>query len=132
MFRYWRKVVAVRECLRDTDCGACLYLDTDAVLNPVHWKGLADVEAFLAHGDRLMGFTPDMMTKVPTRMNAGVFAVRNTPKAVDVVDAWWDEFPPGAWRKKRDGKWKCVDKTRKGSSEKVSGVARHFSARASP
>lgn len=98
---YWRKVHATRSCLDNPGCDACLYVDSDAVLNHHHWQGATDVETLLGQGD--FGFTPDWARD---RMNAGVFAVRNSSTGKAIMDAWLSE-QSNAWSTDSEGEWSC-------------------------
>lgn len=106
---YWRKVAAMRVCLAQqaTRCDACLYIDTDAVLNVRRWRGLMDVRRLLGEGH--FAFAPDMIS-VPNRLNAGVFAARNSSRAAAILDSWWFALPRDAWtREEPSGTWRCRD-----------------------
>lgn len=100
---YWRKVHAIKQCLERDECGVCMYLDTDAILNSKEWKGSQSIDAFLESKD--MGLSCDWGRD---RFNAGVFAVKNTAIGHAIVDKWLDTAPSNAWSRESNGKWKCT------------------------
>lgn len=97
---YWLKVNAMRECL-DSNCGACIYIDTDAVINPNTWRGTFDDLL----GSAEVGFTPDWGRD---RFNAGVFAFRATDRGRAIVDQWLGHEPTDRWSRNADGTWDCT------------------------
>ena len=103
---YWRKVHAVQKCLERNECGACLYVDTDAVVNRRLWKPHgASIDDLLESKD--FGMTCDWGRD---RFNAGVFAVRNNDTGRAIVDAWSKSRPAsGTWTRDAAGKWSCTD-----------------------
>ena len=110
---YWRKVTAIRDCVKKDSCDVCMFIDSDAVMNPRRWRGLVDVQRLLSHYD--FACSPDMM-KRPNRFNAGMFAVRNTKRGNAIMDAWWATFPKKSWSRRKD-KWFCDDPNNKGPAE---------------
>jgi hypothetical protein len=108
---YWQKVHALRQCVRrGGGCDACVYLDSDAVLNvgdaAQHFGGVDDFEALLRGKD--VAYAPDAGSR--SRMNAGVVAVAATDAGRAVLDDWLALEPTAAWsREPQTGEWRCAD-----------------------
>ena len=99
---YWEKVFAGAEMLDEhPQCDVVAYMDSDAVFHtsPSHL-----MDAFPA--DKHFFATPCPYNKV---FNAGVWAVRNTPKGRDIVDRWMALYDEKLWhRDPQTGAFNCV------------------------
>ena len=104
---YWEKVALVRRTLRDNPgCDAVVWLDSDAA---VHQTQSFDRFRLLLDGaDGAYSDDPDPSQH---RMNAGVFAFRNSEEGRRLVDAWdagWEGESHRFWsRNAETGEWTC-------------------------
>jgi len=104
---YWKKVRAMRDCVHDAEgCDACLYVDSDAVLN----APASAARRMLPHPSAHVGIVPDWARD---RFNAGVFAVRTSEVGKRVMDEWLS-LESARWRRRSGeeggkAKWECVD-----------------------
>jgi len=102
---YWRKVHAVKECLKNKNCDSCIYLDSDAAVVP----GNFSKQKSSLLGDKDFAFAPDWGRD---RMNAGVFQVKNSEQGKKIVDFWLQQESK-KWRKLSDGTFACESNGKK-------------------
>jgi len=106
---YWEKIALVRSTMReDATCDAVVWLDSDAAVHQTP----TSVDRFRALLDGVEGvYSSDPVPEVH-RMNAGVFAFRNSEEGRRLVELWdagWTDESRRYWSREEEGGggWVC-------------------------
>jgi len=99
---WWRKVFLVREMLRHYD--SVMWVDTDAaIVGSFRFDELFEERHFVLSPNPPM-LDSESLSMLSAPFCAGVWAVRNTPQGVAIMDRWAGLYDPSMWR--FDGEWR--------------------------